>query len=552
MDALSPSDPCEDVVFMCSSQTGKTEVLNNFVGFVIAHDPGPMLVIQPNTKPMGEAWSKDRLAPMVRDTPALRGLITDSAKRDSNNTILHKGFPGGHLTVAGANSPAGLASRPIRYLACDEIDRYEVTKEGSPLKLAEKRTRTFFNRKRLKVSSPTYEDTGIDAEYKGCDQQYQWQLECLHCSKRQFPQFKHFQFDDNDPETTRYVCEHCGALHDSKDEFRVKETGQYVCVKNEGIRSKGFWCNQWASPFVRWSETVDEFLSAKDDPDKLQTVINTAFAETWKEPGETVDNSKLMERCEKYEEVPKDVIFLTFGADVQQNRIETEVVGWGLNEESWSIDYQVIPGDPTDGAVWQDLTEYVRGEFGGMRIGAGCVDSGYLPTQVYFWVQQQKMAALWATKGMAGEQRPFIEPRSSRAMRLRRMNQTTYKPEIIGVDEAKTILYRRLRLDPGAPGSCHFPIGRDAEFFEQLAAEKRVTRYRKGFKVIEWIQEKARNEALDIRVQAHAALRLFLQINRMTLEQLQKRIETRAKDKEKPQKKQARKRRGRGFVKNWS
>lgn len=550
MDSMSPSDPCEDVVFMCSSQTGKTEVLNNVCGYIMAHDPGPTLVVQPSTKPMGEAWSKDRLAPMIRDTPALHGKVKDSAKRDSGNTILHKEFPGGHLTVAGANSPAGLASRPIRYLLCDEIDRYEVTREGSPLRLAEKRTRTFFNRKRLKVSSPTYEDHGIDFEYKGCDQQYQWQLQCLHCDRYQFPQFRHFQFEERDSETVRYVCEHCGAVHDPEDEFKVKESGQYVCVKNDGIKSKGFWCNQWASPFVRWAETVDEFLSAKDDPEKLQTVINTAFAETWKEPGETIDNNKLLDRCEQYEsEVPEGVLFLTFGADVQQDRIEVEVVGWGVGEESWSIDYQALPGDPTESMVWQDLSEYISGQFGDMRVGAGCVDSGYVPTEVYFWVQRQRNAHIWATKGMAGENRPFIEQRSSRAMRLRNKNQASYKPEILGVDEGKTVLYRKLKMEPGAPGSCHFPIGRDPEYFEQLAAEKRVTRYRKGFQVIEWIKERPRNEALDCRVLAHAALRLTLQINRMTLEQVAQKREKAKEQKEKPRPK--RKRPRQSYVNNW-
>jgi len=140
MDCLSSSDPCQEVVLKFCSQSGKTEIINNFVGYVMRQDPGPMLVIQPNMKPMGEAWSKDRLAPMIRDTPELKKIVSDSKGRDSNNTIMHKNFPGGHITIGGANSPAGLASRPIRYLALDEVNRFEVTKEGDSGKIAKKRT----------------------------------------------------------------------------------------------------------------------------------------------------------------------------------------------------------------------------------------------------------------------------------------------------------------------------------------------------------------------------------------------------------------------------
>lgn len=560
MEALSPSDPCETVILKWSSQVGKTEVLNNAVGYVIDQDPGPCLVIQPNVKPMGEAWSKDRLAPMLRDTPTLKGKLSTSNKLASENTILHKKFPGGHLTVGGANSPAGLASRPIRYLFCDEIDRYEATKEGSSIKLAKKRTATFWNRKVLYVSSPTYEQVGIDAEYDAAEQQYEWRLTCSHCGIDQFPEFKHFVFDKDTVRKTgkvEYVCESCGGVHDSDQEYKLKLTGEWVCVRDEGWRSKGFWMNQFGSPFVRWSETIIEFLDAKDDPERLQTVINTAFAETWKEPGETVDHSEIMDRAETFEfDVPDGVIILTFGADVQQDRIEVEVTGWGLGEQSWSVDYAILPGDPTESMVWQDLTEYLATNWNGSerthRVTAGCVDSGYLPTEVYSWVERQRNAAIWATKGMSGENRPLIEPRDARAMRLRRIKSTTYRPEIIGVDEGKTLLYRRLKLSPGVPGSCHFPRTRDFEYFEQLTAEKRVTRYRKGHPVIEWIQERPRNEALDVRVLSHAALRLYLQSTRQTLETVEsRRVEMEKRASSSPKNPTRRAKRRRTFANSW-
>ena len=455
------------------------------------------------------------------------------------------------------NSPAGLASRPIRYLLCDEIDRYEATREGDAIKLAEKRTRTFWNRKIVKVSSPTYDDVGIDAEYKACDQQYQWQLECLHCGKRQFPQFKHFVYDDDDPETVRYVCEHCGAVHDQADEAAIKASGEWILVKNEGIKSKGFWCNQWASPFATWSETIAEWLASKGDPEKLQTVINTAFAETWREKGETISDSLLHQRRETYPaEVPGGYV-LTAGVDVQVDRLELEVVSWSDSEESWSVDYQILEGDPAEAEVWKELTEFWRDarytttDDRELSIAAACIDSGYLAAQVYNYVKNSGRARIWATKGISGEKRPFIEGRNQRALRLRKRSKHGYKPELLGVDEGKTILYRRLALSEVGPGYCHFPAERDEEYFAQLTAEKMVRRVHKGFKVREWIKDRERNEALDCRVLAMAALRLlnpnWVAIkSKLETDDAGERKQTRAK----PKRRASRNRR-RGFVNNW-
>lgn len=513
MDALSPSDPCQEVTLKASSQTGKTEVILNFIAYIIDQDPGPILAIQPNQKPMGEAFSKDRITPMVRDTPQLRNKIAVAKGRDAANTLFHKTFPGGHLTIGGANSPAGLASRPIRYLLCDELDRWEITKEGHALPLAVKRTRTFYNRKILKVSSPTYDDEGIDAEYKNSEQQFELHMTCPDCGESQFPQFKHFQFDKTNLNDARYVCEHCGVAHSFEHEDRIKLSSHWVKVKDEGDFSKGFWMNQWASPFAAWMETIKEFLNAKDDPEKLRVVVNTAFAEGWKEIGEEANLDSLLTRREEYAlEVPDGVEVLTLGADVQADRIEAEIVGWNRAEESWSIDYQVMYGDPTQDDVWHQmaalLQEHYQGTKGRFQVSAACIDSGFLPKRVYEFVLSLGRPNVWATKGVAGQTRPIIEPRTKRNMRLR--NKKGAKPELIGVDEAKSIFYRRINgvTEPG-PGFCHFPAHYDQEYFEQLTAEKVVTRMKSGWPVREWRKMRQRNEALDCRVGAYAALKLL-------------------------------------------
>ena len=518
MDCLSATDPCQQVVLKFSSQSGKTEVLNNFVGYIIDQDPGPTLVVQPTLKPMGEAWSKDRLAPMVRDCPTLREKVGSTKSRDSNNTIAHKVFPGGHVSVSGSNSPASLASRPIRYLACDEFDRYEVTKEGDPGKLAEKRTLTYHNRKILKTSSPTFPNVGIDNEYEN-SLQHQWQLKCLHCDVYQFPQFKHFtEIKTDDP---KYVCEHCGCEHTLKDEFKIKRSGKWFVMNEHHELKKGFWFNQWSSPFTNWRSTLDEFLDAKDHPHKLQTVVNTVFAETWVEQGETIDEHVLFSRREKDLEIPSNAVVVA-GADVQDDRIELEVVAFGEGDESYSLDYKILMGDPAKPELWALLTEALRESYSDLNgtqlsIQAACIDSGGHHTQtVYDYCGRRPIPRIYAIKGVGGEGKPIVEPRQLIGYPHKR------KAIIVGVDTTKSLLFSYLRQQEAGPGYCHFPMDRDAKYFDQLTAEKVVVKFRKGFPHREWVKVRLRNEALDCRVYAMAALKLLPKVQRRSINKASK------------------------------
>jgi phage terminase large subunit GpA-like protein len=514
MDALSPQDPCQEVILKFSSQSGKTEVLNNFVGYIIDQDPGPILVINPNMKPMGEAWSKDRLGPMIRDCPVLTKKVSESKSRDSANTIMHKKFPGGHCTIGGANSPAGLAARPIRYLAFDEINRYEVTKEGDSILLATKRSQTFHNKKILKVSSPTFPDVGIDYEYNN-SLQHEWKLKCLHCGEYQFPRFKHFIFEDrNEPV---YVCEHCGVEHPISDEYRVKKTGQWFIVNEGNPIKKGYWFNQWASPFAKWQETIDEFLDAKLNPDKLQTVINTAFAEVWTHQGKTIDENDLFARREVYPEVPEQVEIITAGIDVQDDRLELEVVGWGAGDESWNIDYKILIGDPSQPEVWSMLTNSLRTVYANddgveFAIASACIDSGGHYTQtVYDYCSRRPIPRLYAIKGVAGEGKPIVTPRQLIGYPAKKKVLT------VGVDAAKSLLFSYLEQHEIGPGYCHFPIARDSRYFNQLTAEKVVTKLHKGFPRRDWIKTRVRNEALDCRVYALCAMKFLPEVSRRVI-----------------------------------
>lgn len=574
MDLLSPKHPAKRVLLAWSSQIAKTTVAENFIGYVMHMDPGPMLIVQPNVEPMGKAFSTDRLAPMIRDTPVLTDLVKDSDKRNSGNTIGRKTFPGGFIAIAGANSPSGLASRPIRYLICDELNRWEATKEGNSLLLARKRLARFANSKELTVSSRTFDGMGIDAEIfgamdddgergDGADQIYYWSIACLNCGEYRYPEFKHLKFDDRDVETTRYVCEGCGHEHGVDQEEEIKKTGKYVLAKNEGVEVVGLFANTLGTLICSWRESVKAFLSAQGDPDKLQVVVNTDFNETWKDlEGDGLDGNELYDRRETYDhEVPTGVKLLTFGADIQADRIEVEVVGWDENEESWSIDYNILDGDTSSikNEVWEDLEDYLSSTFesadGAVGVVAGVIDAGYLPSVVNAFIKKFRRKNIWAGIGRAGK-RSIVQSKAERQLRMRKSRSKKKPSEIIGIDEAKTILYSRLKLksnEGATPGYCHFPIREeyDPTHFEQLTAERVVRRLIQGQTTLKWILNYAgqRNEALDCRVYAHAALRLL----NPKWTRIERKIEAEKVEKtDEPTKKQAvRPKRRTGFVTRW-
>lgn len=517
MDALG--DPSvEAVVIMSSAQIGKTEIINNVIGYHIHLDPAPILLLQP-TLEMAEAWSKDRFAPMLRDTDSLRGLVKDPRTRDSGNTLLHKRFPGGHITMAGANSPASLASRPIRLVLCDEVDRYPVSAgtEGDPVSLAKKRSTTFWNRKLLLTSTPTIKGASrIEAAFLQSDQR-RFHVPCLHCGEMQTLKWQQVKWesDENEegikrhkPETAHYVCEHCdGALRDS-DKLAMLKAGQWIAeAPFTGI--VGFHVNELYSPWVTFPQMVAEFLKAKKLPETLKTWVNTSLGESWEEAGESIEADALMQRKESWGfEAPEEVAVITAGVDVQGDRLEIEIKGWGIGEESWSLDYRQFFGDPAQDAVWQELDAYlqrpVKSKTGmHLNIACACIDSGGHHTQaVYEFCKSRAVRGIFPVKGMNQPGKPLVG-------RPSKNNRYKIRLYPLGVDTGKEVIYSRLRLTDHGPGYCHFPVDRDREYFLQLTAEKQVTRFHKGAARREWIKTRSRNEALDCNVYALAALKLL-------------------------------------------
>ena len=507
MDAFSDAS-IDTVIWMSSAQVGKTEALLNILGYYISQDPSPILLLQP-TIDMAQTFSKDRLAPMVRDTPLLHGII-DMKSRSAGNTILHKSFAGGHVTMAGANSPASLASRPVRVVLCDEIDRYPQSAgdEGDPVNLAFKRSTTFWNKKRMIVSTPTIKgESRIEAAYEESDKR-KFYVPCHECGQHQVLMWHSVKWDDNKPETAKYYCEHCGSAWSNAQRWQNIKKGEWRAEKpTNGVA--GFWLNEIYSSWVKLEEMVTNFIEAKKSPHTLKTFVNTSLGESWEDDqGDGLDESEIASRRETYEAVPNNALVLTCGVDIQDDRIEGEVKAWGDKEESWGIKPFIIYGRPSLPKVWQDLDEiilstYKREDGTTMRVLCTCIDSGgHFTEDVYKYCKTREANRVFAIKGSSVAGKPIISRPSMN-------NKQKVKLFSIGTDTAKELIYSRLQIEEFGAGYMHFNMNFDDEYFLQLTAEKIKTTYRKGFAKREWVKTRARNEALDTNVYNLAALSIL-------------------------------------------
>lgn len=507
----APDEPgVIEVVVMKSAQIGWTEILNNRIGYHIHRMPAPILLLQP-TLEMAEAWSKDRFAPMLRDTPALRGKVADVRSRDSGNTLLHKSFPRGHITIVGANSPASLASRPIRVLLCDEVDRFPQSAgaEGDPIDLARRRTATFRNRKVLMGSTPTVKGASrIEAAFEQSDQRYYY-VPCPQCEEFQRLVWAQVRWDEGKPETAHYVCAHCGSLLSDADKPEMLRRGEWRSTKPfNGVA--GFHISEIYSPWSSWPEMASAFLRAKKFPETLQTWINTALGETWEEKGETVEPEGLMTRRSPIgpTQIPAAVTLLTVGADVQDDRIELQLLGWGADEECWVLEQHVIRGNPSERRFWAEIDQYLKRSYRTdagrpLYVEAACFDSGGHYTQaVYDYCTPRRRFRIWAIKGMAGPGRLAWPKKASR------VSSSRVPLFIIGVDTIKAVLYGRLeKVTKPGPGFIHLHAEADEEFCKQFTSETRVRSYVRGRPVVLWRPraQGIRQEAQDCWVYGYAA-----------------------------------------------
>lgn len=550
MDCLSSNSPIQRVVLMFAAQTGKTEAGSNWLGYVIAYSPGPLLAVQPTVE-MAKRLSKQRLESMINETPILAERIAPNRSRDSGNTMFSKEFPGGMMLLTGANSATGLRSTPCRYIFCDEVDAFplDVDGEGDPVSLAEKRATTFARRKILLTSTPTVKDfSRIETEYQRSDQR-RFYVPCPCCGGMQWLKWPQLKWENNDPATASYECEICRERFPEIHKPVMLRKGEWRATAPSDGKTAGFQLSGLYSPlgWLSWADMVDDFLRAKGDAPMLKSFVNTRLAETWEDDySSKLDAAGMMERCEHYEPavMPTRALALTVGIDVQDNRLAVSVWAWGRDEEGWLLDHQEIYGDPSRPELWKQLDEVVLREWphasgGKVRPDVIAIDSGgHFTAEVYQYARERGRQGVVAIKGASQRGKPPIGKPSK--VDVNHKGKTLKRGAVVytvGSDTVKTTLFGRLKHNESGAGVLHFHMQTTGEYFEQLTAEKQVLRYsRGGFPVREWVKKpSARNEALDCLVYAYAAVNLMYQrFDRRTIwDQLESRLSGDQKTKQK-------------------
>lgn len=526
------------VIVMSAAQIGKSDIMNNVIGRYAHLAPAPIMMIQP-TIDMAQDYSKSRIAPMISDTKVLRSVFREAKSRESSNTILSKLFSGGRLIMGGANSPAGLASRPIKILLADEVDRFPSSAgtEGDPIDLAAKRMTTFWDRRMGLFSTPTIAgESRIEDEYQEGSQE-EWQHKCPNCGEYHLLTHRqmlteHETITDKKGQkhvtvhSVKWRCPDCGYSFTESQMRRAsqKYIPQNVSALKKGVRS--FFINCWASPWLTWTAIMQEWLEAKGDPEREKVVVNTRFGEPYERQGAFESTDEFLRRREIYDsELPEGVLILTAAVDVQDNRLEYEICGWGEYEQCWGIRKGIIPGIPDTQEVWDELDSILDREYSfkngtSLIIPRTFIDSGgHYAKEVYAYSLRRLARQCFAIKGASTAGVPIIYKYSKAVTQRGR----TIPLVIIGTDSGKQYVMDRLSINVPGPKYFHFPRdmkerdtdnaflrnrGYDNIYFQGLIAEQRVARKKNGRIVWQWekISKDKRNEPLDLRVYNLACL----------------------------------------------
>lgn len=561
MDVLSPLDPTQEVTFVAGTQVGKTEVGNNFIGFIIDVAPGPTMMVYP-TSNTGKRSSRTRLAKMIEATPRLRAKISD-ASRDQSNSASLKQFPGGVLAIAGANSAAELKSMPVKNLFEDEVDEYpdDVDGQGPADELAEKRTDTFPRKKIYRTSTTTERGRSkIWRHFQRSDMRRRY-VPCPHCQQEQVLKWEQFRYEtqkiwelvdgegeirvvpEGTPEAKArdtgqlldvwYECEHCRVRIDEHHKTWMLEQGRWIAERPEVRGHAGFHLPAYYSPmgWFGWRDVVQKRLEADKDPSGhlLKIWTNTVAAEPFVNASEQVSDLAIKDRAEPYKlgTVPMGGLLLTASVDVQANRLEAKVKAWGRGEESWLVAYEVIFGDTETTQPWAQLDEFLQRKFvhesgAPLRITATAVDAGYRTQTVFSWCRSRTHRHIFPVRGQsqAGKTilgRPTKQDVDHRGQKI--PNGIDLWP--IGTDTAKSKIYARLKIGAPGPGCMHFPLGLPDEYYKGLTAERLVSRYHRGFLQRVWEKDAAeRNEPLDLEVYAYAAA-IYAGVTRINWDRLE-------------------------------
>ncbi len=496
----------EKIIFVKPTQIGGTEALQNMIGYIVMQDPSPTMIVYP-TDTLAKSVSENRLQPMLKATPEI------AKKFDENSSLLELQFDSMYISLTGSNSPSGLASKPIRFLMMDEVDKYPgaSSKEADPIKLATERTKTFHNKKIYITSTPTLKTGHIWKEKEAADIEKHFFVPCPHCGEYIEFKFQNIRFPDDEgmsyadrAEFATYVCQECGCLITDNDKHNMLKLGEWRTVRHNTkyVRNVAFWINTLYSPFVRWSDIAKEFLVSKDDPEDLQNFVNSWLAEAWEDTKLKTSAELVLERQTELPAyvVPQWTKLLTAGVDVQENSLYWSIRAWGEFLTSQNIAHgQSLSFEEIDRIM---NMQYMTEEGDPMVVNLCLIDSGDQTDIVYDFCALHSDYAL-PVKGSSHAQLSHYK--------LSMVNKTdsrAYGMQLVLVDGGryKDMIAGRMQR-PNGKGSWMVYSGCDMEYATQVTAEHKVNvKTPSGTKQV-WQKKSshADNHYLDAEVYALAA-----------------------------------------------
>ena len=531
------------VVLMCGAQLGKSELIANYLGWQIDISGGPCMIIQPTVE-LAKRFSKQRIGPLLEETPRLRDKVPAARSRDSSRTMFSVEYPNGLFILCGANSGSNLRSMPCRYVLADEVDAYPAAvgagsgdSEGDPLSLAEKRTSTFGSKRKLVyTSTPTVKDfSRVEKEYLISDQR-RYYVACPICGEMQYLEWSQMRWDDDDPNTARYECPACSGTFTDAHKTKMLRGGEWRATAPGDGKTAGFQLSTLYAPagWITWADLVDEFIKAREDQTLLRVFVNTRLGITYADDYANKINAEgLLKRCEAYEpgKLPNGALVVTMGVDVQGgggttgDRLVVSTWAWGKNdpadngpEEGWLIDHTEVMGDPQRPEVWRQLDQLITKKWEhengkDLRADVVAIDSGGWAThETYQFARERAAYGVIAIKGSSQRGRPSISKpsRVDIAFKNKRIKKGA-QVYLVGTQCIKDTIFGRLKNNEEGPGTLHFHGKTGEKYFEELTAEKQAIRFVKGFVVREYVKKPgARNEALDCLVYARAGLDLMI------------------------------------------
>jgi len=497
--------------------THNTEAGSNWIGYIMAHAKGPVAIVMPTERALND-WMSQKFDPMGASTPAVRDVLANRSNRAGDNSASRKRFVGGIFYAKTAGSTAELKSTSLRYAIADEVDEYDwTTLQGNPLELLEVRQKTFHDRKLFVVSSPTVKDASRIEEQFELGDQRRFMLPCPHCGERQHLVWGNMRWHAVKGRVSRawYNCHECGAEIDEHQKPAMLAAGKWQAHNPDGLW-RSYHINALYAPIgigENWCELAERWLLAQNDLTKLIAFINTVLGETWADRSRDIKPNVLLARVDPYDRrtVPAGCLVLTAGVDVQDDRLEIQITGWGRDDRSWTLDYHVLPGSPSDDKLWAKLAEFLNGvafenaRGKTLRLEATAIDTGGHHTHmVYAFVRSGAIKRAIACKGASTPGRIILGKPSKQDVNLR--GQTLKKGVslyMVGTDTAKALLYGRLHDDTDKPPEerkVHFSHELEEGYFDQLVSETYNPRRNR------WeLKNGKRNEALDTWVLSLAA-----------------------------------------------